>query len=132
MEKSLPTRVLYIEDNQENRLLMKRVLEAEGFSVYEASDGLSGLNIAQAERPDIILMDIQIPGIDGYESTSRIKNDIYLCNIPVIALTANVMERDKEKAVLAGCDGYIEKPIDVDRIANQIREFLVMKPKIIR
>lgn len=117
-------KVLYIEDNEENKLLIKRVLQSEGFIVVDASDGVTGLEKVKSELPDIILMDLHIPGIDGYELTTYIKNDEKLKHIPVIAITASVMKRDREKAIYAGCDGYIEKPVDIDILPLQIRKFI--------
>lgn len=122
----LPTspRILYIEDNPDNRKLVRRVLEAEGFSVLEAADAFVGMEQALVERPDLILMDINLPGMDGYTSTARIKATPGLEHVKVVALTANVMRGDREKTFAAGCDGYIQKPIDVDLLPRQIARFL--------
>ena len=117
-------RILYIEDNAGNRLLVKRVLEAEGYTLLEAADGKTGLQVALAERPDLILMDINLPEIDGYAMTGKIKATPGLGQIKIIALTANVMKGDKEKTLAAGCDGYLQKPIDVDLLPDQIARFL--------
>ncbi|MCB0154448.1 MAG: response regulator [Anaerolineae bacterium] len=117
-------KVLYIEDHPANRMLVRQVLEGGGFTVIEAVDGLSGIQMAQTERPDLILMDINIPGIDGHEAATRIKSLPELTNVPVVALTARVMAGDRERTLAAGCDGYISKPIDVDRLPDQIWEFL--------
>jgi two-component system cell cycle response regulator DivK len=117
-------RILYIEDNPENRLLMRRVLMAEGYIVEEASDGNSGLQIAAEHPPDLILMDINLPEIDGYEVTARLKQLPNMSRVPIIAVTANVMKGDREKTLAAGCDGYIQKPIDIDLIPTQIESFL--------
>ena len=117
-------RILYIEDNAGNRTLVKRVLEHEGFIVFEAADGLTGLELATAERPDLILMDINLPGVDGYTMTRRIKATPGLEKIKIIALTANVMVGDREKTLEAGCEGYLQKPIDVDLLPEQIERFL--------
>ncbi len=116
--------ILYIEDNAENRLLVKRVLEVEGFQVLEADSGASGLKAAQTARLDLILMDINLPEIDGYELTHRLKQMPHLAGVPVVAITANVMKGDREKTLAAGCDGYIQKPIDVDQLPMQIARFL--------
>ena len=118
------TRILYIEDNPENRLLMRRVLVAEGYEVDEAFDGASGLEKAAASPPDLILMDINLPEIDGYEVTARLKQLPNMAGVPVIAVTANVMKGDREKTLAAGCDGYIQKPIDIDLLPSQIESFL--------
>nr|MBN1229331.1 response regulator [Anaerolineae bacterium] len=117
-------KVLYIEDNFENRILIKRVLEAEGYTVIEAENGLSGLEQAKTTHPDLVLMDINLPDIDGYEATSRMRKMDGLDQIPIVALTANVLEGDRQKALGAGCVGYIPKPIDVDDLPNQIAEYL--------
>ena len=117
-------RILYIEDNPENRLLMRRVLMAEGYVVEEASDGNSGLQKAAESPPDLILMDINLPEIDGYEVTARLKQLPNMSGVPIIAVTANVMKGDREKTLAAGCDGYIQKPIDIDLLPSQIESFL--------
>ena len=117
-------RILYIEDNPENRLLMRRVLMAEGYVVEEAVDGNSGLQKAAESPPDLILMDINLPEIDGYEVTARLKQLPNMTGVPIIAVTANVMKGDREKTLAAGCDGYIQKPIDIDLLPSQIESFL--------
>ena len=117
-------KILYIEDNAENRLLIRRVLETEGYLVLEAEDGISGIRNAQSERPDLILMDIMMPGLDGREVTTRLRSIPHLERTPIIALTASVMKGDRERALAAGCDSYLSKPIDVDRLPDQIEEFL--------
>ncbi|MDY7040108.1 MAG: response regulator [Chloroflexota bacterium] len=118
------SKILYVEDNLANRLLVKRVLEAAGHTVMEAVDGLEGIRIAQESIPNLILMDINIPGMDGYEVTTRLKSIPELRDIPIVALTAKVMAGDREMALTAGCDGYIPKPIDVDLLPAQVAEFL--------
>jgi two-component system cell cycle response regulator DivK len=116
--------ILYIEDNPDNRMLIRRVLQAEGYTVLEAEDGHSGLRLASEQRPDLILMDINLPEVDGYEVTARLKQLPGLDEVPVIALTANVMKGDREKTLAAGCDGYIQKPVDIDLLPDQIEHFL--------
>jgi signal transduction histidine kinase len=116
--------ILYVEDNAANRLLVRQVLEGVGYTVIEANDGLDGIKLAQKTQPDLILMDINIPGMDGYEAATRIKSLPDLSNIPIIALTAKVMAGDRERALAAGCDGYIAKPIDIDALPRQVAEFL--------
>jgi two-component system cell cycle response regulator DivK len=113
-------RVLYIEDNAENRLLVRRILEAEGYSVLEAGDGPSGLELAAQMQPDLILLDINLPEIDGYDLARRFRNTPGLQQVPILAITANVMKGDREHTLEAGCDGYIQKPIDVDRLPEQV------------
>lgn len=117
-------RILYIEDNFENRILVKRVLEVEGYVVLEAGDGPSGMRIAEQEVPDLILMDINLPEIDGYEVTARLRQVPALAHVPIVALTAYVLKGDRERSLAAGCDGYIQKPIDVDLLPAQIAAFL--------
>ena len=117
-------RILYIEDNFENRILVKRVLEVEGYVVLEADDGPSGMRIAEQEVPDLILMDINLPEIDGYEVTARLRQIPTLAHVPIVALTAYVLKGDRERSLAAGCDGYIQKPIDVDLLPAQIAAFL--------
>ena len=116
--------ILYIEDNQESRLLVRRVLMAEGYALLEAVDGPAGLRLAEENLPDLILIDINLPELDGYQVTSRIKLVPRLAHIPIIAVTANVMKGDRERSLAAGCDGYIKKPIDVDLLPDQIATFL--------
>lgn len=117
-------RILYIEDNAENRLLVRRILEAEGYAVLEATDGPSGLETAASTKPDMILLDINLPEIDGYDLARRFRNTPGLQQVPILAVTANVMQGDRERTLEAGCDGYIQKPIDVDRLPDQIRAAL--------
>ncbi len=116
--------ILYIEDNPDNRTLVRRVLQSEGYLVREAPDGHTGLQMAAEQRPDLVLMDINLPNVDGYEVTARLKQLAGMSQVPVIAVTANVMKGDREKTLAAGCDGYIQKPIDVDTLSNQIEYFL--------
>jgi two-component system cell cycle response regulator DivK len=119
--------ILYIEDNPENRLLVRRILEVEGYAVIEADSGVSGLKKAEAMTPDLVLMDINLPEMDGYELTHRLKQMPHLARVPVVAMTANVMKGDREKTLAAGCDGYIQKPIDVDQLPDQIARFIQAK-----
>lgn len=121
--QSSPT-ILYIEDNAENRLLVQRVLVAEGYSLLEASTAGEALYMLESTHPDLILMDINMPDIDGYTLTSRLKSRPGLMDIPIIAVTANVMKGDRERSLDAGCDGYIQKPIDVDTLPFQIQRYL--------
>jgi two-component system, cell cycle response regulator DivK len=117
-------RILYIEDNADNRVLVKRILEAEGYTLLEAANAHDGLRQVLAAPPDLILMDINLPEVDGYTTTARIKATPGLKNVKVVAVTANVMKGDREKTLAAGCDGYIQKPIDVDQLPRQIARFL--------
>jgi two-component system cell cycle response regulator DivK len=119
-------RILYIEDEPGNRMLVRRVLEAEGFSVTEASDGLVGLEMAaeMSQDLDLILLDINLPEIDGYDLAKRFRDTDGLKTIPILAVTANVMHGDRERTMEAGCDGYIQKPIDVDQLPEQVKAAL--------
>ena len=119
--------ILYVEDHPDNRLLVRRILMADGFTVWEAANAKQALELVKTQTPDLILMDINMPDMDGYTLTSRLKNYPNMAKVPIIALTANVMRGDREKSLEAGCDGYIQKPIDVDTIGSQIRRFLSMK-----
>jgi two-component system, cell cycle response regulator DivK len=116
--------VLHIEDNFDNRLLVRRLLQAAGYTVFEAENANSALGLLKNLVPDLILMDINMPDIDGYALTSQIKNVPSLRQVPVVAITANVMRGDREKVFRAGCNGYIEKPIDVDKFLDQVSMFL--------
>lgn len=118
------TQVLYIEDNDENRVLVRRILNAEGYRVLEAAHADKGLEIARREKPALIIMDINLPNLDGLSLTSMMKDDPELAHIPVVALTANVMKGDRERTLAAGCDGYIQKPIDIDQFPRQIARYL--------
>ena len=116
--------ILYVEDNISNRLLVRRVLEAEGYSVIEAENAKQAFAILEEANPNLILMDINMPDIDGYTLTGQLKEIPKLKNVPIIAVTANVMKGDRERTLDAGCDGYIQKPIDVDALPKQIAQFL--------
>lgn len=119
--------ILYVEDNQDNRLLVRRILQAEGYQVMEAENASDALQAVKSRRPDLVLMDINMPEVDGYTLTSRLKSHPGLENTPIVAVTANVMKGDREKTIEAGCDGYIQKPIDVDTLPDQIARFLYTK-----
>jgi two-component system cell cycle response regulator DivK len=116
--------ILYVEDNPDNRLLVKRVLLAEDYSLLEATDAAEALNVLQTTRPDLILMDINMPDMDGYTLTARIKSLPGFERVPILAVTANVMRGDKEKTLQAGCDGYIQKPLDIDQLTREIEKFM--------
>jgi two-component system cell cycle response regulator DivK len=117
-------RVLYIEDNTDNRVLVRRILLFEGIAVLEAANAADGIKLAVEEKPDLILMDINMPGIDGHAATALLRNIEQIRDIPIVALTANAMRGDKEKAIEAGMDGYIQKPIDIDRFPQQVMKYL--------
>ena len=114
-------RILYIEDNPESRTLVRNVLEARGFDVLEASDGIAGIDLAISAHPDLILCDIEMPGIDGYETATRLRSYRGLDGCPIVVLTSH---GDRGLSLSIGCDGYIEKPIDVEKFPGQLREFL--------
>lgn len=119
-----PSQVLYIEDNFDNRVLVRRILAAEGYEVLEAEDAESGLEIARREQPDLVMIDINLPNLDGLTLTSMMKADPDLGHIPVVAVTANVMKGDRERTLAAGCDGYIQKPIDIDEFPRRVARYL--------
>ena len=116
--------ILYVEDNSDNRHLVRRVLNAEGYSVVEAGDAAQALEELQNGGLDLILMDISMPEVDGYTLTTKIRSMPDFARIPIIAVTANVMRGDREKTLEAGCDGYIQKPIDIDTLSQQIERFI--------
>jgi signal transduction histidine kinase len=120
----LPTTILYIEDDPNSRMLVKRVLQSEGFNVLESGDGLSGIEAAQKHLPDLILVDVNLGAVSGHEVATKLKGMPSTARIPVVALTAATVKGDRERALVAGCDGYIPKPIDVDRLPDQVRRFL--------
>ncbi len=116
--------ILYVEDNPDNRLLIRRILGSEGFTIYEAESATKALDVLQNIHPDLILMDINLPEMDGYHLTANIRLIPGMKTVPIIAITANVLKGDREKSLEAGCDGYIQKPIDIDMIADQIDRFM--------
>lgn len=119
-----PPRVLLVEDNAANAYLARYVLEAAGFEVEWAADGQLGLEAAAAHRPDIILMDLSMPVLDGYEATRRLKADAALRDVPVLALSAQALPTEKARALAAGCAAHIDKPIDVATLADEVRAWL--------
>lgn len=122
--------VLYVEDNSDNRNLIRRVLEAESYSVVDAVNAGQAIEKLEKNKIDLILMDINIPDMDGYTLTTKIKGIKNFSNIPIVAVTANVMRGDREKSLEAGCDGYIQKPIDIDTLAQQIERFIIRSPHV--
>ncbi len=116
--------ILYVEDNPDNRLLVRRILSVHGYRLLEAEHASKAMEILQHEIPDLILMDINMPGMDGYTLTAKLRRIPSLATIPVIALTANVMKGDRERTLEAGCDGYIQKPVDVDAFPDQIAKYI--------
>ncbi len=116
--------ILYVEDDSANRTLVQRILAAEGHEIAEAGNAEEALAVLERHTPDLILMDINMPEIDGFTLTKRIKANPAWQHIPVVALTANVMKGDRERVLQAGCDGYIQKPLDVDALPRQIASYL--------
>ena len=117
-------RVLYVEDSIDNLVLVRRVLRAAGFELLEATSAKAGIDIAEKHMPDLILMDINMPEMDGLQATIQLRQNPKLDHIPIIALTANLMHNVLEHALAAGCDGYIAKPITVDDLPKQITSYL--------
>jgi CheY-like chemotaxis protein len=124
MNQEQRPRILYVEDDPSSARLVQRILEAEGFEVYTVADGMAALEAARQLRPTLILMDINISGLDGYEVTTRLRTLEEVKEVPIVAVTAATLRGDRERALIAGCDGYIPKPIDVDRFPDQVRAFL--------
>ncbi|MCB0102187.1 MAG: response regulator [Anaerolineales bacterium] len=122
--------ILYVEDNPDNRNLIRRVLNAEGIDVIEAAHANQAFQKLESEQVDLILMDINMPEMDGYTLTAKIKQNERFKNIPIVAVTANVMRGDREKSLQAGCDGYIQKPIDIDTLAQQIARFITRRSNV--
>ena len=120
-------RILVIEDQEDNRQIVRDLVTASGYELIEATTGEEGLEVASRERPDLILMDIQLPGIDGYEVTRRIKANPKLRKIPIIAVTSYALSGDDKKAFAAGCDGYVTKPYSPRLLLAKIREYLPSK-----
>ena len=121
-------RILVIEDQEDNRQILRDLLTSADFEVIEAADGETGLAAAAAQRPDLILMDIQLPGLDGYEATRRIKADAVLQTIPIIVVTSYALAGDDDKARAAGCDAYISKPYSPRQLLAKVREYLPAAP----
>jgi two-component system, cell cycle response regulator DivK len=121
------TTILYIEDNPDNMMLVKRALEARGYKLLEALNGLTGVNKAETNEVDLILLDINLPDIDGYEVARRIRSNskkLALAYVPIIAVTANALKGDAEKALAAGCDVYMSKPINIRELWARVEAFV--------
>ncbi len=117
-------RVLVVEDQEDNRRIMRDLLTSAGYEMLEAVSGEEGVAVAESQVPDLILMDIQLPGLDGYEATRRIKGNPALRHIPIIAVTSYALSGDDAKAMEAGCDGYVTKPFSPRALLAKIREYL--------
>lgn len=122
------TKILLVEDNDLNRDMLTRRLTKRGYEVLTATDGEQGLVLAQAEQPDLVLMDMSLPGIDGWETTRRLRAGAGTSTIPVIALTAHAMAGDRERALEAGCDDYDTKPVEMDRLLLKIESLTRPRP----
>jgi two-component system cell cycle response regulator DivK len=118
------TKILLVEDNEMNRDMLARRLERRGYQVVVALDGAQGLQLAQAETPDLILMDMSLPVLDGWEATRQLKSQPATQAIPIIALTAHAMSGDREKAMAVGCDDYDTKPVEFSRLMEKIQALL--------
>lgn len=119
--------VLVVEDNMDNLLLLRDVLHGLSVNVLQARDGEAGIDTAKSEKPDLILMDLSLPRIDGWTAASQIKSDPELAHIPIIALTAHAMIGDRERALAAGCDDYLSKPINIREFRDKVRRYLSSK-----
>ena len=117
-------RILIVEDQEDNRTILRDVLSTVGYELIEALNGEDGVKLAQSERPDLILMDIQLPEMDGYEATQQIKSIAELKTIPIIAVTSYALSGDEAKARAAGCDGYIAKPFSPRELLAKVRKYL--------
>lgn len=120
----MSAKMLLIEDNEQNRYLVTFLLEKHGYCVVAAPDGPSGIELAMQESPDLILLDIQLPRMDGYEVARALRECPTLAAIPIVAVTSYAMMGDKEKALASGCDGYLEKPINPETFVSQVEAFL--------
>nr|MDO8084082.1 response regulator [Candidatus Sigynarchaeum springense] len=117
-------KVLYIEDNEQNLYLVTFLLKTRGYEVLQDHEGQEGIDIAIREKPDLILLDIQLPSMDGYTVARMLRSELDLKKTPIVAVTSYAMPGDREKALAAGCTGYIEKPINPDTFLNQIAEYM--------
>jgi two-component system cell cycle response regulator DivK len=121
--------ILYIEDNPLNMRLVKKILANAGYTMIESMDGLGGLEKARCDAPDLILVDVNLPDIDGLEVVRRLKSEPDLARIPAVALTSNVMHGDKDRCLAAGCDGYLAKPVARLELLNTINYFLARESR---
>ena len=120
----MTNRILVIEDTEDNRQIIRDLMTSAGYEMIEAVDGIEGVATAERENPDLILMDIQLPGIDGYEATRRIRAIPALAKVPIIAVTSYALSGDEAKTRAAGCDGYVAKPFSPRQLLAKVREFL--------
>jgi len=124
----MATNVLVIEDNEQNRYMITFLLEQNGFVVRSAPDGPRGIDMARASTPDVVLLDIQLPGMHGYDVARALREVPELRDLPIVAVTSHAMSGDRERALAAGCTGYIEKPIDPDTFIEEVRSYLSPPP----
>ena len=117
-------KILIIEDNEQNLYLLTFMLEKEGYEILQAREGKKGLELAGQEHPDLILLDIQLPEMDGHEVARRLKDQDFTSSIPIVAVTSYAMAGDRENIMASGCEGYIEKPINPDTFVDQIKPFI--------
>ncbi len=120
----MPRKVLIVEDNQDSRELVVKVLKSKGYLTIEAEDGEEALEKARAEKPDLVLLDISLPKLNGYEVAKRLKAMEEFQEIPIVAFTAHAMKGDREKVIVAGFEGYISKPVNIRELPDQIRYFI--------
>ena len=120
----MSTRILVVEDQADNRRILRDLLSSVGYEILEAVTGNEGVTLATSQHPDLILMDIQLPGMDGYEATRRIKADPALHHIPIIAVTSYALSGDDAQAFAAGCDSYVAKPFSPRALLAKVREYL--------
>ena len=122
-------RILIVEDSPQNMRLMEMTLKAKNYTLLKATDGEEALDMATRERPDLIIMDVQLPKLNGLEVTRKLRDTVEFSHIPIIAITAFAMKGDKEKAIEAGCDAYLSKPIDTRQLPGMIAEMLLQQQK---
>jgi two-component system cell cycle response regulator DivK len=120
----MKARILIIEDNEKNMYMETFLLEYKGYKVYQAMNGMDGIEITKREKPDLILLDIQLPKMDGYAIAKELRNNKEISNIPIVAVTSYAMTGDREKVMQSGCDGYIEKPINPDTFVRDVVKFI--------
>jgi two-component system, cell cycle response regulator DivK len=127
----MAARILYVEDNAQNMRLVRKILTATGYTVLEAVNGVTGMAMAAAEQPDLILMDVNLPDISGLDATGRLKADPATKHIPVVALTANAMHGDRENCLAAGCDGYLAKPVMKAELLSAVETYAKARKEVV-
>lgn len=124
MDKDMPRKILIVEDNEDSRELVVKVLRNKGYIMVEAVDGEEAIEKVVSEKPDLVLLDISIPKLDGYEVAKRLKSREDVKDIPIVAVTAHAMKGDREKVIAAGFEGYISKPVNVRELPDQVKSYL--------